>query len=72
MVTSTFAPNRAFQSSMLASKLLAIVARLFYWDCNILDLVMVHSKVRTGGGVTSLDDNLGVSSDIRLGLCVKF
>jgi hypothetical protein len=72
MLTFTFALNSASQSSMLVSKLLAIVAKLFYWDYNISDLVMVHSKVETSGGVASLDDNPGVSLDIRLGLCVKF
>ncbi len=72
MLTSAFALNRASQSSMLVSKLLAIVAKFFYWAYNISDLVMVHSKVETSGGVASLDDNLNVSSYIGLGLCVKF
>ncbi len=62
----------AFQSSTLACKFLAIVAKLFDWDCSISNLVMGHSKVGTCGGVASLDDNLNVSSDIGLGLCVEF
>jgi hypothetical protein len=49
-----------------------IVARLFDWDCNISDLVMGRSKVGTIRGVAGLDDNQGVSLDIRLGLCVEF
>jgi hypothetical protein len=72
MLTSTFVLNKEFQTSMLASKLLAIVAMFFYWDCNILDLVMVHSKVVTGGAIASLDNNSCVSSNIGLGLCIKF
>jgi hypothetical protein len=48
------------------------VGRLFYWDCNILDLVMGCSKVGTSGGVTGINDSLGVSLDIGLGLCIEF
>jgi hypothetical protein len=72
MLTSTFALNKAFQSSTLTSKLLAIVVRLFDWDCSISNLVMGQSKVGTSGGVTSLNDNPGVSSDIGLRLYVEF
>jgi hypothetical protein len=32
---------------------------------------MKHSKVGTNGGVTSVDDDPCVSSNIRLGLCVE-
>ncbi len=72
MLTSTFAFNMASRSSTLASKLLAIMAKLFDWDYNISDLVMGYSKVGIGGGVASLDDNLDVSSDIGLRLCIEF
>jgi len=33
---------------------------------------MELSKVKTGGGVAGLNDSLGVSSYIGLGLCVEF
>jgi hypothetical protein len=48
------------------------MAKLFDWDYNISDLVMGYSKVGIGGGVASLDDNLDVSSDIGLRLCIEF
>ncbi len=44
----------------------------FYWDCGISDLVMGCSRVGIGGGVSSLDDSLGVSSNIGLRLCAEF
>jgi hypothetical protein len=61
ILTSTFTFNRASQSSTLASKLLAIVAMFFDWDCNISDLVMGCSRIGTSGGVASLDDTQSVS-----------
>jgi hypothetical protein len=72
MLKSTFVLNKAFRSSTLTSKLLAIVAKLFDWDCNISYLVIGCSKVGIGGGVAGLDDSLGVSSDIGLKLCAEF
>jgi len=38
---------------MSAFKFLEIMASLFYWDCNNLDLVMGHSIIGIGGGVAS-------------------
>ncbi len=70
MLTFAFAINKAFRSSTLASKLLAIVTMVFDWDCNISNLVMGCSKVGIGGGVTSLDDGPCVSLNIGLRLCV--
>ncbi len=72
MLMSTFVLNKAFQSSTLAFKLLAIVAMLLVWDCNISNLVMGCSRVGIGGGVIGLHDDPCVSLDIELGLCVEF
>jgi hypothetical protein len=33
---------------------------------------MGRSQVGTSGGVTSINDSLGVSLDIGLGLCIEF
>jgi len=68
MLTSTFMFNKASRSFTLVVNLLAIVASLFYYDCNIFDLVIGYSidvPIDVIGGIV---DDIVVSFDVRLGI----
>jgi hypothetical protein len=60
--------NKASRSFTLVVNLLAIVASLFYYDCNIFDLVIGYSidvPIDVIGGIV---DDIVVSFDVRLGI----
>jgi hypothetical protein len=68
MLTSTLTFNRSSCPSTLIANLLAIVARLFYCDCNIFNLVIGFSidvPINVVGGIY---DDIVVSSYVGLGI----
>jgi hypothetical protein len=71
MLTFIFTLNKAFCFSTLATNLLAIVVRLFDYDCNIFNLVIglsIDVLVDVAGGI---DHNHVVSSNVRLGVKLR-
>jgi hypothetical protein len=67
-LTSTFALNKAFHPSTLASNLLAIVASLFDYGYNIFDLVIGLSIDVLLDVVGGIDDDHVISFDLWLGV----
>ncbi len=68
MLTSNFMLNKASHSFTPTTNLLAIVASLFYYDCNIFDLVIGFSidvPIDVIGGIV---DDIVVSFDVGLGI----